>query len=152
MATAKVPDSFYVTLFSNASQNLYTGNNISGYTTCLAQPVQHSSTDAWEIGICELSYTQPTNVTVKPVVIFGETHDIFCCVLIKPQLVVGGIAHCLRAFIYPSIYCQHILGNVYYLPLDKGKFQDIRIEFSATEGERIKFRDITFPSKVVLHF
>jgi hypothetical protein len=128
MATAKVPDSFYVTLFSNASQTLYTDNKISAFTNRLAQPVQLDCTDAWEVGICEFSYPPPTNDTVQPVLIVGETHGIIYCDLIKPQLVGGGIARCLRTFIYPSINCQHIFKNVYYTPVEKGTFQDILIE------------------------
>jgi hypothetical protein len=86
------------------------------------------------------------------VLIVGETHGIIYCDLIKPQLVGGAIARCLRTFIYPSINYQHIFRNVYYTPVEKGTFQDIRIEILTTEGERIKFRDSISPSKVVLHF
>jgi hypothetical protein len=71
---ANVPDIFYVTLFSNASQQLYADNTISAYTTRLAQPVQLGCTDDWEVGLFEFSYSQPTTVSVKPVVIVGETH------------------------------------------------------------------------------
>jgi hypothetical protein len=149
---ANFPDSFYITLFSNTSQHLYADNTIAAYTTRLAHPVQVGCTDDWEVGVCELSYPQPTTITVKPVVIVGETHGILYCDLIKPQLVGGSIARSMRTFIYPSIYCQHTFYNVYYLPVEKGTFQDKRIEILTTEGERVKIKDSTSPSKVVLHF
>jgi hypothetical protein len=101
MTTANVTDSSYVTLFSNASQQLYPDNVISAYTTRLAQRVQIVCTDDWEVSVCEFLYPQPTNVSVKPVVIVGENHGILYCDLIRSQLVGGSIARCLRTFIYP---------------------------------------------------
>jgi hypothetical protein len=100
---ANVPDSFYITLYSNTSQQLYADNTIAAYTTRLAHPVKLGYTDDCEVGVCELSYPEPTTVSVKPVVIVGETHGVLYCYLIKPQLVGGSIARCLRTFIYPSI-------------------------------------------------
>jgi hypothetical protein len=38
------------------------------------------------------------------------------------------------------------------MPVEKGTFQDLRIEILTTTGERVKFKDSTSPSKVVLHF
>jgi hypothetical protein len=131
---------------------LYTDNTISAFTTRLAQPVQLVSTDAWEVEICEFTCPPPTVGTVKPIVIVGETPGLIYCDVIKPQLLGGHLARCLRTFIYPTVYCQHTFQNVYYMPVEKGTFQDIRIEISTADGRRIRFRDSKSPTKVVLHF
>ena len=50
-------DHFYVTLFSNASQDIYPYNKIAAFTTQLAQPIKLDPTEIWEVGLCELSYS-----------------------------------------------------------------------------------------------
>ena len=50
-------DHFYVTLFSNASQDIYPDNKIAAFTTQLAQPIRLDPSDIWEVGLCELSYS-----------------------------------------------------------------------------------------------
>jgi hypothetical protein len=37
---------------------------------------------------------------------------------------------------HPSLPCQHIFENVYYLPVEKRSFQDIQIELLTMDGER----------------
>jgi len=153
MATAKVPDGFYVILFSNASQKLYTDNTIAAFTNRLAIPVQLGSTESWEVGICEFSCPPPVTGTMKvPASVVSETTGLIYCNLSKSQLVGGNIARCLRTFLYRSTYCHHLFDNVYYMPVETGAFQNIRIEILTAEGRRVKFEDSKSPSKVVLHF
>ena len=61
---------------------------------------------------------------------------------------------CKRTFIFPLLAssCQHKFRNLYYVPIEKRIFQDIRIEFLTTEGLHMPFEDSTTPKKVVLHF
>lgn len=49
--------SFYVTLFSNASQETFKKNTHAAYTVNLARPVDlGSGGDRWEVGVCELVF------------------------------------------------------------------------------------------------
>jgi len=64
----------------------------------------------------------------------------------------------MRTFVFPSSSssssssCQHEFRNVYYVPVEQRRFQDIRTEFLMTEGLHIPFEDSTKTTKVVLHF
>jgi len=76
-----------------------------------------------------------------------ETLDLIYSNLISPQFVDD---------VFPSSSssssCQHEFRNVYYVPVEQRRFQDIGIEFLTTEGLHIPFEDSTTPTKVVLHF
>jgi hypothetical protein len=50
-------DYFYITLFSNAYQDIYSDNKISGFTTQFAQPIKLDPSEIWEVGLYELSYS-----------------------------------------------------------------------------------------------
>jgi len=50
---------FYVTLFSNASRDMYEQNTHADFTVKLAQPVDLGSTSYWEVGLCEISFSSP---------------------------------------------------------------------------------------------
>ena len=52
----------------------------------------------------------------------------------------------------PSTYCNNIFENVYYVPGEKIRFQDIRIEILRLSGERVVFNASDVPTKIVLHF
>jgi hypothetical protein len=43
---------FYVTLFSDASQNLYPENTLGAFTVELAQSIEFDPKDKWEVGLC----------------------------------------------------------------------------------------------------
>jgi hypothetical protein len=150
MASANVPDSFYVTLFNNASKNVYTDNAIAAFRVRLAKLVQLVSADSCEVGICEFPYLPP--LAVKHVAIVVETTGLISCKLIKPQNIVGTITRYLRTFIYPSTYCLHNFDNLYYIPVEKGTFKDIRIKILTMDKRSIKIKDRKSPSKDVLHF
>jgi len=46
--------------------------------------------------------------------------------------------------------CQ--FENLYYVPVEKRMFRDIRIEILNLSGVRVPFTDVKTPLKVVLHF
>jgi len=55
--------------------------------------------------------------------------------------------------IVPTDYdSEYLFENVYYVPVEKRAFRDIRIEILNLSGEKILFRDRQTPLKVVLHF
>jgi len=55
----------------------------------------------------------------------------------------------LRAFVY---YVYYLFHNIYYLPVEKKLFQDIRIELREPSGEPAALEASIIPTKVVLHF
>ena len=79
-----------------------------------------------------------------------ETLALIYCNLISPQFVGDSTVHSMRTYAFSS--CQHEFQNVYYVPVEQRRFQDIRIEFLTTEGLHIPFEDSTTPANVVLHF
>jgi hypothetical protein len=143
---------FYVTVFSNASQKLYTDNTLATFTTHLAQPIDLDPNDRWEVGICKVTCPPPIVGTLRSNVLVGDTNVLIYCNLIAPQFVGGNLVRCLRTFISPTHHCQQVFETVYYVPVEKRRFQDIRIELLNLEGKRVNFRDRKTPVKVVLHF
>ena len=74
------------------------------------------------------------------------------CDLISPQFVGSQYVLCLRTFVYRTTFCNNILENVYYMPVEKRRFQDIRIEILRQTGERPNFKESDVPTKLLLHF
>ena len=143
---------FYVTLFSNGSQKLYPTNTLAAFTARLAQPIDLGSTDRWEVGVCEIT-CHPTNTgTFASVQVISANNALIYCDLISQQFVGSQYVRCLRTFIHPSTYCNNIFQNVYYVPVEKRRFQDIRIEILRLSGERVVFKASDVPTKIVLHF
>ena len=81
------------------------------------------------MGLCEFS-CPPGRVgtIVTSVTVVGENTGLIYCDLISPQFVGGKLVRCLRTYIYPSIDCQEIFENVYYMPVEKQRIDSIRIE------------------------
>jgi len=146
-------DHFYVTLFSNRSQHVYPDNTLAAFTSSLAQPIVLGSSNDWEVGITE--FTCPSIIAGMynhGVVVTGDNNIIIYCDLISPQLVGSNLVRCLRTYVSPTVDCQHIFKNIYYVPVEKRQFQDIRIEILTLKGRRFAFKDSNKPVKVVLHF
>ena len=144
---------FYVTLFSNASRKIYgKDNKLSGFTVKLARPIDLGSHKNWEVGVCEISCPPPVVGTGLPLTTIGETHSLVYCNVISPQFIGDDLVRCLRSFIFPTTNCHHVFGEIFYVPVEKQRFQEIRIEFLTLEGKRVNFRDSKTPIKVVLHF
>ena len=68
---------FYVTLFSNASRDIYEQNTHADFTVKVAQPVGLSSISNWEVGVCEISCSSTPPIDDGPALIY--------CNLISPQ-------------------------------------------------------------------
>ena len=49
-------------------------------------------------------------------------------------------------------YCNNIFENVYYVPVEKLRLKDIRIEILRQTGEPPNLKGSDVPTKVVLHF
>jgi len=141
-------DHFYITLFSNASQHLYPDNKIAAFTTQLGQPIILDPSEIWEVGFCEIS--SPSTMPVG-----DNTNAFVYCDLIAPQFIGTDMVRFLRAFntTWPADYdTEYLYDNVYYVPVEKTMFRDIRIEILNLTGERVAFKDSKTPLKVVLHF
>jgi len=80
MVSVNIPNHFYVTLFSNASRDIYEQNTHTNFTVKLAQPVDLVSKSNWEIGVCEIS------CSVQHI---GKTPALIDCNLIWPQFLGG---------------------------------------------------------------
>jgi len=99
----------------------------------LAQRIDLGSTDNSEVGLCEFS-CPPKSGTLKPLEVVGETNAMVYCDLITQKFVGNNYFRCLRTFIYPSKYCDQTFQNVYYVPVVKRTFQDIRILVADQKG------------------
>jgi hypothetical protein len=143
-------DQFYVTLFSNASQNLYPENTIGAFTVELARPIDLNGN--WEVGLCEFTCPPRKVDTLNDFSTVGNNIGLIYCDLISPQLVGSSLIRCLRTYIYPTTDCQYEFQNVYYLPVERQRINNIRIEILTTEGRKVVFRSGKTPSKLVLHF
>jgi len=139
---------FYITLFSNASQHIYPDNKIAAFTIQLAQPIIFDPSGILEVGLCELSFSERQ-------LLEDNTDALVYCDLIAPQLIGTSMVRFLRTFniIVPEDYgVEYQFKNVYYVPVEKRMFRDIRIEILNLAGERVPFTDGQTPLKVVLHF
>jgi len=99
---------FYVTLFSNASLDLYPDNNRAIFTTHLARPIDLGTLSSeWEVGLCEVSYGEPSNELVKPNTLVDKTMVFVYCNLVAPQFVADQNLRTLRIIHYPSRDGEH---------------------------------------------
>jgi len=84
-----------------------------------------------------------------------NTNALVYCDLIAPQFIGTDMVRFLRAFntTWPADYDnEYLFDNVYYVPVEKRMFRDIRIEILNLTSERVAFKDSKAPLKVVLHF
>jgi hypothetical protein len=145
-------DHFYVTLLSNASQKLYPENTIGAFTAELARPIDLSSDGNWEVGLCDFTCPSDTVGTIYNRTVVGDHIALIYCDVVSPQFVGGNLVRCLRTYIYPSLTCQYEFKNVYYMPVEKRRITNIRIEILTTSGNKVAFKSGKQPSKLVLHF
>jgi len=111
---------FHITLFSDASKDIYTLNSRTSFTKRLALPVDLGSTCEWIVGLAEISYKPPerayvNGVDVSPI----DTGNIFVYCDVTPQLVGSEIKSVLRTIVAPSRTGHHTFPNIYYLPVKK---------------------------------
>ena len=144
-------NSFYVTLFSNASREIY-DNTYAHFTVKLSRRIDLGTSPNWEVGVCEVSCSSPppqslNTVDVTPCADHATTH----CNLISPQFVGDSTVRCMRTF--PTTSCRHYeFRNVQYVPLERRQFQSIQIEFLTLERLLVPFEDFVTPTIVLLHF
>jgi hypothetical protein len=143
----------YVTLFSNASQELYPTNTLASFTVELAQPIVLNSNYDCEVGLCEISCIPPATGSIKPNILFvGDVTALIYCNIISPQFVGNDLARCLRTFMHPSQTCNFNFETVYYLSVEMKKIKNIRIKILTMDGTRVKYKDSDIPTKLVLLF
>ena len=108
------------------------------------------------MGLCELSYTAiELALNIGPLAdVEDNSHALVYCDLITPQCIGASMVRYLRTLdILPANYGGEFLyENVYYVPVEKRTFRNIRIEILNLSGERMPFRDSKTPLKAVLHF
>ena len=97
-----VSNQFYVTLFSNSSNDIYKDNTLAAFTIKLAQPIELNYAENWEVGICEVSCPPLIVGTGLPLTTVGNSHVLVYSNVISPQLVGSDMFRCLRTFIFPS--------------------------------------------------
>jgi hypothetical protein len=152
MASGKEPTQFYTTLLSKPSQKRYPSNTLSSLTVHLPRPIDLGSNSRWELEVCEVScypYNVGTYANLK--VISADAALIYCDV-ISPQFVGSQYVRGLRTFIKASTYCIHTFDNIYYVPVEKRRFQDLEIRLLRLDGTAVGYLPSTTPVKIVLHF
>ena len=108
--------------------------------------------DRWEVGLCEFT-CHPRNVgRIAGLDVVCAKIAFLYCDLISPQFVGSQYVRCFSTFVLPTTYCNDVYENVYYVPVEKRRFQDIRIEILRQRGEPPKLKASNVPTKVVLHF
>ena len=150
-------DDFYITLFSDASKEIYSLNSHTSFTNGLALPVDLGSTSYWDFGLAEISFKPPELMIVGGALVapIGEENVFVYRDLIAPQVVGSELKSVLRTNITPSQTGEHQFSNIYYLPVQKQLISYIHIEFALFNDYRaiVFFDDDTpTPTKVVLHF
>jgi hypothetical protein len=145
-------NSFYVTLFSNSSQEMYENNTHADFTVKLSRPVDLGTSPNWEVGVCEVSCSSPlpeslNTVDVSPCAVYAMIY----CNLISPQCVGHSTVRCMRTF--PTTSCRyHEFRNIHYVLVEQWQVQSIRVQFLTLEGLHVPFEDSTTRTNVVLHF
>jgi len=101
-------DNVYITLFSNASAEIYTLNSQTKFTNRLALPVDLGSTCDWEVGLCEISYAPPKPMISQGALVdmIGDVNILVYCDLVTPQLVGSELGS-------PSHTGQHLFSTIY---------------------------------------
>jgi len=86
---------FYVTLFSNASRDIYEQNTHADFTVKFAQPVDLGATSNWEVGLFEIPCSSPP--------MEEETLAVIYCNLISSQFVGDSTVRSMRTYVFPSL-------------------------------------------------
>ena len=96
----------------------------------------------------------PKRIVIKGSVLdyISTLNGLIYCDLIAPQFVGEDKVRVIRPIIVWPASGIHLCQNIYYFPVEKSEFQDIRIEIKKLNGEPPEFQDTDVPVKVVLHF
>jgi hypothetical protein len=128
----------------------YPDNSLPAFTVQLTLEIDQG-TDRCEVWLCEFSCPPPNVDTLKPNVVVGKTNALIYYNLKSPQFVGEYKLKCLRTYIHSSTFSNHVLQNVYYIPVEKQRFQNIRIVIADLVGDRIPYNENKAPVGVVLH-
>jgi hypothetical protein len=104
------------------------------------------------VGVAEITYSPKKIGELKNYTIVGDTASLMYCDSITPQFVGSGLEGVLRTFTTPTVTGKYNFDPLFYLPVEKRTFQDIRIEVMNLKGAWIQFRPSDVPVQVVLHF
>ena len=126
---ANISNHFYVTLFSNASRNIYKDNTLAAFTVKLAQPIDLGTDENWEVGPCEITCPPPTAGTLNPVLIVGDTNVLLYCNLISQQFVGENGVRFLRSFIFHPLSVNMYLKKCFMYPWNSGGFKTFGSNF-----------------------
>jgi len=76
---------FYITLFSNASKEVFSDNTLTAFTIHLAQPIDLGTSSDWKVGLTEISYKAPNRQVMQgtAVDIISSTNVLIYCDLIN---------------------------------------------------------------------
>ena len=88
----------------------------------------------------------------KLIAVISSVNVVVYCDLITPQMVGTESFRLLRVIICPTQLGNHLFHNIYYLPVEKKLFQDIRIELREASGEPAALEACIIPTNVVLIF
>ena len=88
----------------------------------------------------------------KLVDVISSVHVLVYCDLITPQMVGTECVRLLRINICLTQLGNHLFHIIYYLPVEKKLFQDIRIELREASGEPDALEAGVIPTNVVLYF
>jgi len=115
----------YVTLFSNASKEVFPDNSLTAFTIHLAHPINLGSASDWEFGLAEIFYKAPNRQILQGAVfdVVSSINVLIYCDLITPQFVGSDNVRLLRTIICPTQLGNYLFQNVYYLPVEKSLFQ-----------------------------
>jgi hypothetical protein len=131
---------------------MYPKNTIAAFTVHLARPFELGTDERWEVGVTEITWS-PKNVgTFKPSMIVDDTISMMYCDLLTPQFISVTQVRIIRTFTTPTWDGKYYFDKLYYVPVEKRTFQDIRIEILDLAGKRIQFKSSEVPMKMVLHF
>ena len=145
-------NSFYVTPFSNASQEIYENNTHADFTVTLSRPIALGTSTTWKVCVSEVSFSSPPPQSLYIVDITPcADYVMIYCNLVSPQFAGDSTVRCMRTF--PTTSCRHYeFRNVQYLPVEQRQIQSNRIEFLTLEGLHVPFENSMTHTKVVLHY
>ena len=129
----------------------YPNNSIVAFTVQLTHEILLSGKDVREVAL-RIFLTPPQVGMIASHVVIGTTNAMVNCNLICQHFVGSKKIFCLRTFIHPTVYCNQVFENLYYLPLEHRTFPDVSTSVVDTSGKRVAFKDSKTPAKVVLHF
>ena len=114
-----------MTLFSNASKEVFPDNSLTAFTIHLAHPINLGSASDWEFGLAEIFYKAPNRQILQGAVfdVVSSINVLIYCDLITPQFVGSDNVRLLRTIICPTQLGNYLFQNVYYLPVEKSLFQ-----------------------------